>query len=334
MTQPAPSDSDAQNAVPEDTDGPWVFAPAPTAREASQDLTRFLRHRLNTRKVRVLEALKFAPHSWIFSAKLNGEKVVIKRFFTEDHARTVRNLKGELDRLEHLFGDSDCQANKCLATWPEDGIAVLSFAPGTRLDLKIARSKGQSRAKLLAHSGRWLATYTATRRRDATFGPGYWIKQLRARDHSGISTSDRATLDRMIAALQSQTDRLKGCPVVQAATHGDFVGMNALYHRGTIYGVDIQGECWLAIAREAALFLVWLQMHDPTRPAERRHGIRSEDLSAFLSSNVLPDNEHNTTLPFFVGYHLYRLFTANHHRPDIRANLLAAMESYLSQHMT
>ena len=330
MSRPTPQNDDRLDASTSDT--AWGFAQTETAMDAAHELTRYLRHRLGTRQVRILEALKHASHSWVFTAKLNGQKVVVKRFFNDDRAHTVRSLKGELDTLAQIFRDGDCQANQCLRAWPEDGIALLSFAPGPRLDLKIAGTQGAARDRLLAHSGRWLTTYTRARQREATFGPGYWIKQLLARDHSSMADEDLVLLDRMIAALRAENARVKGCAVVQAATHGDFVGMNAHYHRGTIYGVDIQGECWLAVAREAALFLVWLQMHDPSRPDVRVHGIRATDVRAFLSSDPLPEAEHETTLPFFIGYHLYRLLTANHHRANIRSNLVAAIHSYLAHH--
>ncbi|WP_299546671.1 hypothetical protein [uncultured Tateyamaria sp.] len=313
--------------------GPWEFEPAATAIDAAKAVSRYLKNRPGVQSLRILEALKFSPKSWVFTAKLNGEKVVIKRFFNEDRAHTVRSLRGELNRLEQTLANGDCQANRCLMAWPEDGIAILSHAPGPRLDKKIAGARGRSRQKLLAHSGRWLATYTSSRRRDADFGPGYWIKQLLARDHSAVEDpASKALLKRMISSLRKQNDRVKGCHVVQAASHGDFVGMNAHYHRGTIYGVDIQGECWIAIAREAALFLVWLQMHDPDRPTHRIHGIKIDDVQAFLSSGVLSEDEQRTTLPFFIGTYLYRLYTANFHRCDIRSNLEAAILAYLVDH--
>lgn len=296
------------------------------------EITRYVTARAGVSACRLLQALKFAKSSWVFAANLNGDKVVIKRFFNVDRAHTVRSLKGELDRLEVTFGAGDCQANRCLMAWPEDGIAILSHAPGPRLDLKIAAARGGARAKLLSHAGRWLATYPGDRRRMSTFGPGFWIKRSLARDHSSIDDADKPLLDDMIALLRSQNERVKGCAVVQTASHGDYVGMNAHYHRGTIYGVDIQGECWVALAREAARFLVWLQIHDPDRPTGRTHGLRRDDVQAFLSSGVLPPEEHGTTFPFFVGEQLYGRFVEDYHRSDIRTNTRAAMESYLSQH--
>ncbi|WP_299208723.1 hypothetical protein [uncultured Tateyamaria sp.] len=311
---------------------PWEFEPASTEISAAKTLTRYLKDSPGVRSVRILETLKFSAKSWVFSAKLNGERVVIKRFFNEDRAHTVRSLNGELFRLEKTFADSDCQANRCLMAWPEDGIAILSHAPGSRLDKKIAGAQGRSRQKLLQHAGRWLATYPGDRRRSSTFGPGFWIKRCLSRDHDAIAPEDRALLDRMIAALRVQNDHVKGCSVVQAASHGDYVGMNAHYHRGTICGVDIQGEYWGALAREAARFLVWQQIHDSARPSERTHGLATQDVQAFLSSGVLPQIEHDTTFPFFAGEQLYGRFVEDYHRTDIRANTRAAMTSYLSQH--
>lgn len=133
--------------------GPWKFEQATNALEASKALTRYLQGRPDIRSIRITEALKFKPDSWVFAAKLNDEKVVIKRFFNEDRAHTVRSVRGELSQLENTFGDGDCQANRCLMAWPEDGIAILSFAPGPRLDKKIASALGQSRQKLLQHAG-------------------------------------------------------------------------------------------------------------------------------------------------------------------------------------
>lgn len=310
----------------------WDFAHAATRLEAANEITRYMASRAGVSQCRVLEVLKFTDQSWVLSARLGGDKVVIKRFFNEDRAHTVRSLKDELDRLEATFGNSDCQANRCLMTWPNDGIVVLSHAPGPRLDHKIASARGGSRTRLLTHAGRWLTTYPGDRRRVSTFGPGFWIKRSLARNHGGIETPDQSLLDNMITALRDQNERVKGCAVAQAASHGDYVGMNAHYHRGTIYGVDIQGECWVALAREAARFLVWLQIHDADRGTDRTHGLRSTDVRAFLSSDVLAPAEQSTTFPFFVGEQLYGRFVEDYQRTDIRANTRAAMEHYLSQH--
>lgn len=299
--------------------------------KAEQSLLTYLGDRVEVQTVRRLKPLKVTDKSWVFSARINGEKVVVKRFLESGADHTVQSLKGELDYLETVFGDGNCQANRCLMAWPSDGIVVLSFAPGPRLGDKISGARGRKRRQLLTLSGTWLARYTAPRRRDSTFGPGFWIKQMLGKDLSQISApADLTLLTQLVDAMRAQNDTVKGCPVVQAATHGDFVGINAHFQSGIIYGVDIQGECWLAIAKEAARFLVWLQIHDPDRPVKRCWGIAKDDWDAFLESGVVSNAETKTTLPFFVGEQLYGRFVESYDRPDIRENTRAAIESYLS----
>jgi hypothetical protein len=93
--------------------------------------------------------------------------------------------------------------------------------------------------------------------------------------------------------------------------------------------VDIQGECWLAIAKEAARFLVWLQIHDPNIPTDRRHGISAEYVDYFLESDVLSGQEQITTLPFFIGEQLFIRFVENYDRKKIRENARTAIIAFL-----
>ncbi len=298
--------------------------------EAAQFLSTFLMDQPEVQSLQGLQLLKASDQSWVFSARIKGEKVVIKRFLQGDPAQIIQALKGELDYLETVFCDSNCQVNKCLMAWPDDGVVVLSFAPGQRLGDKISASKGRKRRQILGHSGEWLARYTAPRRRNSTFAPAFWVKKLLKTDLSHISDPvDRDLLDQMGAAMRSQIKALRGCALVQAATPGDYVGINAHYHAGVIYGVDIQGESWLPVAKEAARFLVWLQIHDVDRPLPRKSGIAQIDWDAFLESGVLSDAEQKTTLPFFVGEQLYERYAENYHRTAIRQNARVAIESYL-----
>ncbi|HCP82015.1 MAG TPA: hypothetical protein DIT67_10655 [Octadecabacter sp.] len=300
------------------------------SKQAGQELSSFLDKQPEITRYALLDAIKVTEKSWVYKAKVNGEKVIVKRFLDGDIAHTVRSLKGELDYLETVFDDDRFQANRCLYAWPESGTVILSFAPGKRLGDKIAGSSGKARMRLMKQSGEWLHRYCESRQRNSTFGPGFWVKQVAAKNTDHItSKEDRMLLERLLASLQEQVENVKGVPVVQAATHGDFVGINTHFHRGTIYGVDIQGECWLAIAKEAARFLVWLQIHDPDHGGGRRYGISLEYIDAFLQSNVLSHNEQMTTLPFFLGEQLYGRFVEGYDRPDIRENARSAIETYL-----
>jgi hypothetical protein len=298
--------------------------------QAAKELSRFLDKQPEITRYTLLDAIKVTKKSWVYKAKVNGEKVVVKRFMDGDVAHTVRSLKAELDYLETTFNSDRFQANRCLHAWPRSGTVVLSFAPGKRLGDKIAGSSGKARTRLMKQSGEWLRRYCAPRQRDSTFGPGFWVKKVAAKNIDHIrSNEDRILVDRLLTSLRDQVENVKGVPVVQAAIHGDFVGINTHYHRGTIYGVDIQGECWLAIAKDAARFLVWLQIHDSSREDKRRYGISVEYIDAFLQSNVLSIEEQTTTLPFFIGEQLFGRFAEGYDRPDVRDNTRSAIEMYL-----
>ncbi|QCO54595.1 hypothetical protein EOK75_01490 [Pseudorhodobacter turbinis] len=311
---------------------PSWLAKAARIDQAAQELGAFLDKQPEVGRYLLLDALKVSEKSWVYKARVNGEKVVVKRFLSGDVAHTVRSLQGELAYLETAFNDDGFQANRCLYAWPESGIVILSFAPGQRLGDRIAESSGNARARLMQQSGEWLRRYCASRQRNTTFGPGFWVKRAAAKNSDHFtSEEDKLLLGRVLASLRDQAEGVKGVPVVQAATHGDFVGINAHFHRGTIYGVDIQGECWLAVAREAARFLVWLQVHDPVRNDDRRFGISVEYIDAFLKSNVLNPAEQTTTLSFFLGEQLYGRFIEEYNRADIRANTRAAIEMYLAK---
>jgi len=101
-----------------------------------------------------------------------------------------------------------------------------------------------------------------------------------------------------------------------------------------IYGVDIQGECWMAVAREAARFLVWQQLHDGLNTPETSFGINSPDWKAFLSGNLLQDTEKRTTLPFFIGEQLFNRFVEDYDTPTVQSQGRIAIAAYLAQAAT
>jgi len=317
-----------------DANLPVWLSKAVAEEHAARDLKAFLMAQPEIQKVRDLIPLKVSKYTWVFSLYVNDEKVVIKRFFKATADETVRKLKSELDYLEVLFSGGDCQANKCLMAWPDHGIVMLSFAPGQRLGDIIAGVTGDERRKLLNHSGRWLAGYTAPRRHEGSFSPNFWVKRILKKNLSGITDpADLTLLRRLVHSMEAQGKKIRGCPVVHAATHSDFVGINAHYSEGVIYGVDIQGETWRPMAKDAARFLVWLQIHDDGRPSARRAGISQDDWDGFLSSGVISEREQETTMPFLVGEQLYGRYVSDYARPRIRENTRTAITAYLEEYL-
>lgn len=299
---------------------------------AADELVTLIKSKEGVSSFKVVDGLKVTDNTWVFVARLNGVKVVVKRFLTKEAPHTVRTLKRELDFLETVWIDDRFRSNRCLYAWPEDGIAVLSFAPGGRLSHKIAQSSGKARAQLFRQSGEWLKQYCAPRQRVTKFGPGFWVRQLATRSIDHVSSrEDKCLLADLLTNLKERANRTMGVQVVQAATHGDFVGINAHYHRGTIYGLDIQGECWLAMSKDVAKFLVWQGIHHLCNSGKTTYGIDRADFDALLSSGVLLNEEMETTLPFFIGAQLYTRFIDEYGRPEIEKNTKLTIERFILQ---
>lgn len=295
------------------------------------ELAELLQKKAEITSCKIVETLKLSDTSQVFAAKVNGKKVVVKRFVTPDAAQTILNMQKELDHLGTTMNQGANQVNRCLYAFPQEGVVVLSMAQGPRLSDAISAANPAKRSTLLQHSGAWLAAYTQSRRRQTTFGAGYWVNTLRKINLTPVTDpQDIDLLQKLLTDLHRRASETKGCSVFQAATHGDFVGINAHYADGVICGVDIQGECWLAIAKEAARFLVWIRIHEADKPREQICGIARTDWQAFLASGVLDAQEQKTTLPFFIGTNLYSRFVAEYRRADIRTNTRQAIQDFLT----
>ncbi|KAB7613935.1 hypothetical protein F9L33_11305 [Amylibacter sp. SFDW26] len=296
----------------------------------SQDLTGTLEKQSEIKSCEIIEALKVTESTNVFVARINNEKAIIKQFLHDNAHRTVENLKKELDYIGEKMGHGNLQVNKCLYAFPDEGIAVLSYAEGRRLGDVIEKSPPSKRMQLVKKSGNWLKKYTRPRSRSAKFGPMYWYHLLQdiSTDHVKDKT-DKALCLRMLENLRQRADTIKGCKVIQAASHGDFVGINAHFSKGVICGVDIQGEHWLPIAKDVAKFLVWLQIYSPIDTDHLTYGIASNDWSAMLASEIISNDEYDTTLAFFVGRELYWRFLEGYNTPKIQKNARFSIENYL-----
>ena len=296
---------------------------------AAQTLTAFLEAQPAFTSVALTKTLKVSPQSWVFQARLNGEKVVIKRFHDADPAHTVRSLQGELAFVDKAMGAGPLRVNRCLHAWPQDGTVVLSYAGDERLVDAIAALSGSARAALLTKAGAWLNTYASSRNRATTFGPLHWIKELDARARHKLDAAGHALFDEGLAKLGQLAKKVMGSPVVQAATHGDYAGINVHLLEDQIIGVDIQGECWQALAKDAAQFLVWQALHDPRATGARCFGLDGADVDAFLAGLPLLMAEHHTTIPFFMGRNIMHRLLDKTDRGADAAPELGLLRAYL-----
>lgn len=251
--------------------------------------------------------LKLGRGRAVFAARHEGRPVIVKRFEGDGAADQVRRLQAELSLLQGHMAEGPYRMMACLRALPEAGIAVLSQVPGRPVSEAMANSDTAGRAALVTAAVGWLNHYSGTRRRAGTLGPRHWIRRCAALPLDELPAPTRALAQDLLRALRDEAPRLRGTPVIQAAVHGDFVPFN-IFAQGapgadlTLWGIDVQGEAWMALARDAARFLNWTQTHCwPEAPAPAHHGLAPDLWQAFTAARLLPEAEHGTALRFFLG---------------------------------
>lgn len=291
-------------------------------------LEALLKARPEFTQVVVTEVLKGGEKNHVCFADIDGRSVVVKRFLQEGAPQTVLSLQAELDFVAVYLAGERNRINECLFAFPEDGIVILSVAPGARLGAALMTAKGQERALLMQHSGEWLAQYTAPRRREGSFSPRHWLRRL---DVLGsCQGADQSLLDALRHSLVSQTKHVQGAPVTHAATHGDYVSLNAHYHDGVIYGVDIQGESWLPLTKDIAGFLVWEGLRRGTQTEDLWLGVARQDIEGFLLGVELPVEEQMTVLPFMIGLQFYQRVVERSNAQKSMDHIRQSVDNYIS----
>ncbi|MFY0623486.1 MAG: hypothetical protein JXQ89_17530 [Pelagimonas sp.] len=274
-----------------------------------RNVTEFILAQPGIRRFRITEILKHSNHSAVFRARLNGNPVVVKQLFQSNSASEIAAMQSELDHLEGVFDGEIFQANTCLHAWPNKGLVVLSFARGQRLADKISSSDSDQRRRLFRRAGKWLKLYGTGRQQQGSFSPRWWLGRLPNPEHCHFpNTSDRALLNELFHGLERAARNSIGASVTHSATHGSFLATNIIFHRGKLCGINIKGDIRLPVAHEVARFVVHHQISDSHEGDARQHGIWREDVRAMISSEVIPNVERETTLPFFIGEQLYARF--------------------------
>ena len=245
--------------------------------------------------------LRNTAESSVFSGEMAGRPVVLKQFHINGPARVAR-MQAELALVAAQMQGGPHGINQFLLGLPDLGIAVLEHVGNTRLSAVIATTP-HDRTKLITQSADWLLAYIGERRRTERFRPRRWI------DHMDTSLSVLDGQTPIVRSARRQITRiarnLAGTDFTRAATHGDFVSINAMWDNGRIIGVDVQGESWLPLARDVARFLVWQELTDPA-PGPRLWGIAQSDLAAFLAVPLLDKAESKSQLPLFIGLELLK----------------------------
>lgn len=269
---------------------------------------------------------KLGTESAVFFGHLGTQPIVAKRFYTSGSDRVLR-MKAELDAVTKAMAHTNHRINACLMALPDIGTIILDHAGDVRLS-EALKAAGTQRAVLMAQAGSWLAAYVGDRRRVEPFRSRRWLDRLDELLSADTVIGDLSLVDRARKRLRQMGRELAGKPFTRAATHGDFVSINAHVKQGQIIGVDVQGEAWLPLARDVARFLVWQQLTDPG-PAPLSFGISTADLQAMVPAVGLPSEEADRLLPFFIGLQLLQRLLDMRSDPIALENGISALRHWI-----
>ncbi|MBT8475962.1 MAG: aminoglycoside phosphotransferase family protein [Alphaproteobacteria bacterium] len=257
--------------------------------------------------------LKATDHALVYAGTLDDEEIVVKQARGELAEKLAFAQVEELRYQHPRMRDGPFRVPEVLIARPEAGLVVMTRAPGIRLDRAIRDAPGL-RAAFVRQAGEWLAHYIAPRREPDTFGGGYWIKRRSEAlselppgpDHRRIG----ALIERMRAVRTEFTGRL----ITRARCHGDFCPINLLVAGDEMWGVDIQNSSWLAVAKDLARFLVYLEIALPAGVHDGPWGLSGEDYEGLLAADgLLEPGEAEMVMPYFLAVELAgRLMSERH----------------------
>lgn len=277
----------------------------------------------------VTEVLRNQPgrHS-VYAVEDKGRKLFVKVFHSPDAADLVRDTEFNLKNAAEALGQAENAVANLRFAVPEAGALVIDAAQGTQLTLPLAAGNAERRAQLIARAGGWLAALTAPRER-AKFGPGFWMKELRRPfARSADSSLDHTLLDRHLCAMQALADDLRDAEVERAYAHGDFTPDNLYLDGPRLYGIDMQRPAKIAIARDAARFLVWLQSRRTEAAKDTRDGVSAAEWQVMHDVPGLLSPDQDRILRFMIGELLGEYYLSSTHHPLRRAMLAQGIRDW------
>ena len=264
---------------------------------------------------RVLRLIRDLPQRRVWEIRLQGERAFLKQFRTADPAATALGAVRRLDEAAAAFGNSpDCVA-PALTVLPEAGAVVLRAAPGVPLVQALDSAPAAERARLVARAGAWLAHLAGPAREEGRFGPRFWLR--------GIE-------ERLAATTGDWADRaLAGTRVERARLHGDLTGDNLFYDAVTdrMTGIDLQDWGAVAVVRDAARLLVWLESRRAI-PLPRIDGIAAPDYQALTAVPGLIAPDQRALLRFMIGEIMLAYYLDSARQPVRRSALAGAMRDW------
>ena len=272
--------------------------------QAKRAIRRSLRDVPETDGLQLGACLKLGPRSAVFAATLDDLDCVVKQARSSGARDLARAQVNELRAQAEAMTSGPFRIPELLVARPDLGLVVMTRAPGQRLDHAIRAEPGR-RAEHIGRAGQWLAAYVRDRTQADVFGGGDWIKRRRESIETLPPGEDRERLGALVSRMQAERADIAGRIVTRARSHGDFCAINLLLTETEVWGVDINNANWLALAKDMARFLVYVEIAVPSGRSDGPFGLSDADYTALIGqTGLLSQREAEMAMPYFLASEL------------------------------
>lgn len=281
---------------------------------------------------RALALLRDLPQRQVWRIRLDGHEVYLKHFRGPDGPMAAQGAHDRLCAAGAALDPARHAVTRPLLLIAAAGVLVTQPAAGQLLGALLARSRPEARAQLLARTGGWLADLAGASRDIGSFGPRFWIDGLRQRLEQVAQEDwlDAALAQAHLARMQEAAPGLRRAPVQRALLHGDLTGDNLFFDAATgrITGLDMQDWGPIAVARDVARLLVWLESRRAADTGPRIDGIAAADHRALCAVPELIAADQRPILRFMIAELLLAYYLDSARQPGRRAALAAAIRAW------
>ncbi len=300
------------------------------AKQATYETQRLLRGLPEAETLKLRRSLEVSTTYQEFIGAIGDQKLRVCRHLSDSGEREVQARVGELDRIGQSLSTDAFGAESTVFAYPDLGLLCLTHIPGVPLGQKIAQVPEGRRSKLVRMAADWLREASLNRYQQSDLSMLFSLSHLREKaSRAGLNASDGALLEDLLSELAGRLRRESNMKVLQIEGQERFLPNNFVFKDGRLSGVQLHGARWTPVARAAAQFLVDLQLNTPLQAGRRQLGVAECDLRAFLSSGLIPKQEHETVVPLFVGAELVHRFVSDDLSSEVRENARDAMCAFL-----
>lgn len=299
-------------------------------KEAMASTQRLLRGLSGLEAVKLRRATIIDDTYHEFIGVRGKQKLRICRHLSAEGAQEVSERVEEVEKLEIALVSERFSSEQCYLANPEVGLMALNHEPGVILADSISSASGARRSKLVRMAAEWLQEATQVRIKHTEFASMFRLKVLKEWSLDNVEAEDDcALLERLLSDMTRRARQVKGMEIQQIEGQHWFSAENFVFKDDVLCGVNLRKAQWTSVARSTAQFLVDLQIRSPMESDRHRFGIAKDDWRAYLSTDVVPESERRTALPFFVGEQLFRRFVSDYRKLELRNNARKAIHSFL-----